>query len=167
MLAALGEPQDASLDPALRAAVADRTWAWAQAVAAGGPAARSDADPADAVAALDHDGPVLLAAPDVPRLDAALATAALADLAAGCVVSFAPATDGRPFLLALPSPTAPAAALLSAEDRHRDSLFAHAVGLGEIGLLRSERRLVTAADARALAIDPLTAPDLWALARRA
>lgn len=166
MLAALAEPQDPALRPALRSAVAHLAWAWAQRAAAGGRALRSDAPPAEAVASLDHDGPLLLVAPDVPHLDPGLAPAALADLAAGCVMSFAPGTEGRPYLLAFPSPTAPAVALLSAEDRHRDSLFAQAIGLGEIGLLRSERRLVTPADARALAIDPLTPPDLRELVLR-
>lgn len=162
MLAALAEPEDPALDPALRSAVADRAWAWAQ--EAGDLVLRSDAPPADAVAALDHAGPLLLVAPDVPSLDPGLAPAALADLAAGSVMSFAPGTEGRPYLLAFPSPAAPAVALLSAEDRHRDSLFAQAIGLGEIGMLRSERRLVTPADARALAIDPLTPPQLRELA---
>lgn len=164
MLAALAEPQDPALDPLLRSTVADRAWAWAQAAAGGGLALRSDAEPAAAVAELDHDGPLLLVAPDVPHLDPALAPAAFADIAAGAVMSFAPGTEGRPYLLAFPSPTAPAVALLSAEDRHRDSLFAQAIGLGEIGMLRSERRLVTPADALALAIDPLTPPELRDLA---
>ena len=39
-------------------------------------------------------------------------------------------------------------------------------GLGvTLGLLRHERRLTSASDARALAIDPLAPPDLAALVR--
>ena len=48
-----------------------------------------------------HAARSLLVAPDVPGLDAGLAAAALGDLAAGCALAFAPATDARPFLLAL------------------------------------------------------------------
>lgn len=163
VLDALAEPRDPALDPALRTAVAEGAWAWAQEVA-GAHAARSAAAPAEAVAQLDRPGPLLLVAPDVPRLDDDLATAALGDLAAGCVMSLAPGTEGRPYLLAFPSPAAPAVALLAASDRHRDSLLARAAGLGEIGLLRSERRLVTPDDARALAVDPLAPAGLRALA---
>jgi hypothetical protein len=164
VLAALAEPEDPALDPALRGAVAEMAWAWAQ--AAGDVVERSAAAPAEAVAQLDHSGPLLLVAPDVPHLHPGLAPAALGDIAAGCAMSFAPGTEGRPYLLAFPSPTAPAVALLSAEDRHRDSLFAAAIGLGEIGMLRSERRLVTPDDALALAIDPLAPPVLRELASR-
>jgi hypothetical protein len=35
---------------------------------------------------------------------------------------------------------------------------------GDVGLLRSERRVVTSQDARALAIDPIVPADLRALA---
>jgi hypothetical protein len=124
---------------------------------------------AEALAATlhDHHGPVLLVGPDVPRLDDALAAAALGDLAAGNTFSFAPATDGRPFLLAVARADAAHLALLGPRDRHRDELFALAAELGgEIGMLRSERRLVTAADARSLAIDPLAPATLRPLLAR-
>jgi len=111
----------------------------------------------------DHHGPLLLAAPDVPRLDDALAEAALGDLAAGCALSFAPATDARPCLLALASPDDDLLRLVTAR-RRRDEVLAAALALGgEVGLLRSERRLVTPGDARALALDPLAPPELVAL----
>jgi hypothetical protein len=113
-----------------------------------------------------HDGPVLLVAPDVPRLDDRLAAAALADLAAGCALTFAPATDARPFLLGLRGADPQLLSLVAARGR-RDEVLAAAIELGgEVGLLRSERRLVTRGDARALAIDPLAPPELAPLLGR-
>jgi hypothetical protein len=171
-LAVLGERPDPALDPELRAAVADHAAGWVSAVAAPGLAFFPDVDGHEVVGALTdllagHDGPVLLVGPDVPRLDAALAEAALGDIAAGCVLSFAPATDARPFLLALADARPEALALLAPHGRSRDALFAEAMALGdEVGLLRSERRVVTPEDARALAMDPIAAPDLRALAAR-
>jgi hypothetical protein len=120
------------------------------------------ADAAAAVTALDgHAGPVLLVAPDVPGLDDRLARTALADLAAGAGLAMAPATDGRPFLLALAraDPALVHAAAGGLADRQA---AAELIG-GEFGLLRSERRLVTPGDARAFAADPLTPPELAAL----
>lgn len=163
VLAALGEPHDEALDPELRAAVADVAATWA--AETGRPItveAAGDVGPALA----GHDGPVLVVAPDVPRLDAALAEAALGDIAAGCVLSFAPATDAKPFLLAFADPRPEALALLGG-GRRREELFAEAMALGdEVGLLRSERRVVTPADARALALDPLVPEPLRSLAAR-
>lgn len=163
VLGALAEPPDPALGDDLRDAVAARAHAWAE--------AHGRASAVGAAAALPdhlagHEGPVLLAAPDVPRLDPALAHGALGDLAAGCGLSFAPATDGRPFLLGFPAPSPEALALLTAAHAGRDALFAAAAALGEIGMLRSERRLVTPADARALALDPIAPPELRALAAR-
>lgn len=114
-----------------------------------------------------HPGPVVVVAPDVPRLDAQLARAALGDLAAGCALSFGPATDARPFLLAFAAATSDAYALLDAAERRREDILGAALALGgEVGLLRSERRVATPGDARALAADPLIAADLRALAAR-
>jgi hypothetical protein len=186
VLALLGDPPDPALDPALRRAVATHAARWAARHAGSGLAFAStlvdgaqDADvrpfsepaPEDAAAALaealdGHEGPVLLVGPDVPRLDDDLAAAALGDLAAGSGFAFAPATDGRPFLLALARADAQHLALVGGRDRHRDEVFALAAGLGgDVGLLRSARRLVTPADARALAVDPVVAKDLRDLAR--
>jgi hypothetical protein len=116
------------------------------------------------VATLDgHAGPVLLVASDVPGLDDRLADAALADLAHGAQLAMAPATDGRPFLVALAraDPEFVLAAANGLPDRQAGAQLAG----GEFGLLRSERRLVTAGDARAFAADPLTPPDLASLLR--
>jgi hypothetical protein len=142
--------------------LAERALAWARAHGPARGVAVADGDAA--VAALDgHAGPVLLVAPDVPGLDDRLAHAALADLAAGADLAMAPATDGRPFLLALASadPELIHAAANGLPDRQA---AAELVG-GEFGLLRSERRLVTPGDARAFAADPLTAPELAELLR--
>lgn len=185
VLAVLGEPPDPALDAGLRRAVAARAARWAARHAAPGrayaseivdgataPGVRPFAEPVpEAVAGTlaellaSHPGPVLLVGPDVPGLDDALAAAALGDLAAGSGLAFAPATDGRPFLLALARADAAHLALVGRRDRHRDEVFALAAGLGgDVGLLRSERRLVTPADARSLAVDPLAPAALRDLA---
>ena len=117
---------------------------------------------AEAVAVLDgHTGPVLLVAADVPGLDDRLASMAFADLAAGARLAMAPATDGRPFLIALA--TAEPALVRAAADGLPDRQAAAELIGGELGLLRSERRLVTAGDARAFAVDPLTPTELAGL----
>jgi len=117
---------------------------------------------AEAVAVLDgHTGPVLLVAADVPGLDDRLASMAFADLAAGARLAMAPATDGRPFLIALA--TAEPALVRAAADGLPDRQAAAELIGGELGLLRSERRLVTAGDARAFAADPLTPTELAGL----
>ena len=178
----LGEPPDEPLAAELRGAVAGIAVGWGEAigevfvsdrVAVDGPCAFAEPEPEAVAGALgarlaDHRGPLLLVAADVPRLDAPLAAAALGDLAAGCVFSFAPATDGKPFLLAFREVSDEALALVGSPDRHRDQVFAQAMALGgEIGMLRSERRLVTRADAASLALDPIIAPPLRALAAQA
>jgi hypothetical protein len=184
VLALLGEPPDDTLDPALRAAVAEIAVRWAvetgiafvsDRVAAAPEGARVFAEPepervagALGEALAGHAGPVLLVGPDVPRLDAALAAAALADVTGDSVFSFAPATDGKPFLLALSSASPEALALVGSRDRTREEVFAQAMALGgEVGMLRSERRLVTPADAASVALDPIVPAPLRELASRA
>jgi hypothetical protein len=120
-----------------------------------------------------HRGPVLLIAPDVPGLDGELAAAVADDLAAGCDVVVGAAHDARPYLVALSSPTPEGLALaggtlaggvLAAVSRAQEAA-GRAPGSGLFGMVRSERRLASPADARALALDPLTPPDLAALLR--
>jgi hypothetical protein len=184
VLAAFADEPDPALPNGLREAVAGIAGQWAVAAATPGlafasaraPAAlvegavlfdepEPDALPDALLAALpSHEGPVLLVAPDVPRLDDRLAAAALADLAAGCALTFAPATDARPFLLGLRSAEPELLSLVATRGR-RDEVLAAAIELGgEVGLLRSERRLVTTGDARALALDPLVPVELRRLA---
>ncbi|MTD46546.1 DUF2064 domain-containing protein [Conexibacter sp. W3-3-2] len=106
----------------------------------------------------DHDGPVLLVAPDVPRLDEALARAALADLEDGALVVMAPTADGTPYLVGVPR----------ADPELLDRVGAPFEGFADdpalrdagVGMLRSERRLVTPDDARAYAADPCAHEDL-------
>jgi hypothetical protein len=167
---ALAAPADPALDEALgagpaaalREALRGRALAWARAHA---PALHAVVP--DAAAAVDalrsHEGPVLLVAPDVPGLDDRLAEAALADLRAGANLAMAPATDGRPFLVALA--TADPALVEQAAGGLQDREAAAALVGGEFGLLRSERRLVSPGDARAFSADPLTPPQIAALLR--
>jgi hypothetical protein len=185
VLAAFADEADPALPAGLREAVAAMAGRWAVAAASPGIAFASARVPAALVegatafyepepdglpdallaALASHEGPVLLVAPDVPRLDDRLAAAALGDLAAGCALTFAPATDARPFLLGLRSADPELLALVAGRGR-RDEVLAAAIELGgEVGLLRSERRLVTPGDARALAIDPLAPPELAELLR--
>jgi len=106
-------------------------------------------------AAGSRAGPVIVVDADTPRLGDAHAMAALSDLRDGCDVTIGPANDGgwyllgmrewRDDLLALPS---------DARDVFGTTLErAHAAGLS-LGMLRSERRLRSEADARALLADP-------------
>ena len=159
VLASLAAPADPALDDllgavaaaALRRELARRARRWAAAAAPG--QAFEATTPDAALAALaGHPGPVLLVAPDVPGLDLRLAEAALADLAQGAAMTFAPTTDGSPFLVGLQRADA---SLVAAVEGGFDSAAARArEDRSELAMLRSERRLVTPADARALAADP-------------
>lgn len=165
VLGSLAAPPDPELDALLgtagaaqvRDALVARARRWAAAVA---PDIAFEANTAGAAAAAlhDHGGPVLLASWDVPGLSERLAAAALADLRAGAFVTFAPATDGRPFLLGLPSMDEEVVALL---DTSPEQVMAYASRHeGGMGMLPHERRLVSAGDARALAADPLAPAEL-------
>ncbi len=193
MLAALGEPPDPALEAALGvgAATALRGAVAAHAVAVAGRVAptvlvstgvgvaRSTRDVpfeepstgalthALVAATGEHDGPLLLLAPDVPRIDARLVADALADLAEGCAISIASGFEARACLLALARPDPRLFELVAVGASRRaivDLVEAAAAVGGEVGFLRHERRLVTPADARALAMDPLADPELRALA---
>jgi hypothetical protein len=159
VLAALAHPPDPALDELLgaqaaqiiRAEVQRAVCAWAARVA---PDRAYEATTAAAAAAAleGHEGPVLFVAGDVPEIRDSAASGALEDLRAGAEVVVGPTNDGTPYLLALPDAAPERLVLL---DASRDELFAAAAAMaGGIGMLRSERRLVTPADARALAADP-------------
>lgn len=148
---------------ALRAELLRGACRWAAATAGPGGPGAFEANSSDAaLAALEgHDGPVAFVAPDVPGLDADLAEALRGDLADGVAITFAPTYDATPFLIATPTLDAELLALVG---RHRDDLFAAVGARGEpVGMLRSERRLATAADARAVAADPRTPLELGVL----
>jgi hypothetical protein len=147
----------------LRRELAARARRWAAAVA---PELAFEATTvaAAAVALHDHDGPMLIAAPDVPGLDDGLARAALDDLAAGCDVVVGIAHDVRPYVLAVPRVDSELLELAEASfDRGVLGAFAQR-GI-TVGLLRSERRLVSPADARALASEPRAPAELAELVR--
>lgn len=108
-----------------------------------------------------HAGPVYLVATDVPALGPAHLQAAWSDLDDGVLATLAPATDGHPFLVALAQPDAE---LLAAACEGFPALGLVVRDRGSaMGLLRSERRLQTLADARALLADPTTPAELVAL----
>jgi hypothetical protein len=171
IVGSLAAPHDPGLDEllgadgarALRAELAARARRWAANVAPGRAFEATTLGAAEAALA-GHSGPVLLAAPDVPALDERLARIALDDLAAGCDIALGAAHDARPYILAVPRPDPE---LLAIAERSLDGgvLSAFAERGVTLGLLREERRLASAADARALAIDPSSPPDLAALVR--
>jgi len=100
----------------------------------------------------------------VPGLDDRLVAAALADLAVGCDVVLGAAHDALPYILAVPRLDHELLALVEAS--YRDGVLAAFAERGLVlGLLRHERRLASAADARALAIDPRAPAELAALVR--
>jgi uncharacterized protein len=171
IVGALGAPADPELEALLgvdgaselRAALAARARRWAAAAAPGH--AFEAPTVAAAQAALDeHRGPVLLAAPDVPGLDAGVARDALDDLAAGCDVAVGVTHDARPYVIAAPNADSELLEFVGAS--LRDGVLTAFAGRGlTLGMLRHERRLASAADARALAIDPLAPADLAGLLR--
>jgi hypothetical protein len=143
--------------------VAARARRWAAAIAPG--RAYEATTLAAAQAALHgHVGPVLLAAPDVPGLDERVADAALGDLAEGCDVVVGVAHDARPYVIAVPDIESELADLVGGSFGG-GVLTAFAERGLTLGMVRHERRLSSAADARALAIDPLAPPELAALVR--
>jgi hypothetical protein len=114
-----------------------------------------------ALVALDgHAGPVVLVAPDVPALAPAHAQAVRADLDAGVELIVGAGHDARPYLVALARADPE---LIELAGGPLDALFAAAAERElAISMIRHERRLASAADARALALDPLSPPELVA-----
>jgi hypothetical protein len=113
----------------------------------------------DRVLARHPGAGLLIAGTSAPALAPTHAVDALEDLEHGCDVSVGPATDGGWYLLGLRR---------SHPELLRSSTlgeaFAAIAGEGlRIGMLRSERALSSAADARALLADPLAPAELRAL----
>jgi len=178
---------------ALQAALIAQTWAWAHAVAPDGvhlayepPDASAEVRPlvgdeaalfpqngegiaarlADAAARvfMHHEGPLLIAWPDLPRLRPEHARAALGDLEAGCDLVLGPAIDGGFYLIGLGRPLPKLFALPEEAWRSPDAMTiglaaARDAGL-EIGFLRAERALHRPADVRAALADPLLPQDM-------
>ncbi len=115
--------------------------------------------------ALDgSDGPLIIAWPDLPRWHREIADAALDDLDNGCGFSVGPVFDGGFYLVAMARPID---ALFSLPDDVWRSPDALSIALGaafeagiDAGLLRPERGLHSAADARAALADPLLDSEL-------
>jgi hypothetical protein len=171
VLSTLSGPHDDSLAEllgpvaaaALTRELTRRAHRWAAAAAGPDGPGAFEANSADAaIAALDgHEGPVAFVAPDVPALDDHLTAALHGDLVDGVGVTFAPTYDASPFLIATPTLDREILALAGG---HRDDLFALVGARGlPVGMLRSERRLATADDARAVAADPRTPLEIGAL----
>lgn len=111
-----------------------------------------------------HDGPLLIAWPDLPRLREDHARGALGDLEAGCDVVLGPAIDGGFYLIGLARPLPQLFGLPEQAWRSPDAMTiglaaARDAGL-ELGLLRAERALHRPADVRAALADPLLPADL-------
>jgi uncharacterized protein len=118
-----------------------------------------------------HHGPLLIAWPDLPRLQEHHARAALSDLEAGCDLTLGPAINGGFYLIGLARPLPQLFALPEQAWRSPDAMT---IGLAaardsglEIGLLRAERALHRPADVRAALADPLLPPELSQILGRA
>ncbi len=167
VLDALGAPTDPELDRAVGPGAAQRLRRELRAVArrwaaglAPGRAFEATSGAAAAVALGGHAGSVVLVAPDIPALGPAHARSVLEDLAAGTGLAIGSAHDGRPYLIVLGAFDAD---LVERAGEGWEALMAAAAEreLG-VAMLRPERRLATAADARALALDPLAPAGLVA-----
>ena len=115
--------------------------------------------PGAALMALDgHGGPVILVAPDIPVLGDAHTATVVADLGAGADLIVGATHDASAYLLAF--------ALVDDElielagEGFTPLLAAASARNLSVAIARHERRLATVADARALAADPLAAPEL-------
>ena len=167
VLDALGAPRDAGLDHAVGAGAAQRLRAELRAVArrwvadlAPGRAFEATTTGAAAMALHDHAGPVVLIAPDVPMLSAAHAALVTSDLADGVGLLVAASHDASPYLFALPDADPDLIDLAVAT--LPELLAAAAERQLAVAVGRPERRLVSADDARALAVDPLAPAALVA-----
>jgi len=114
-------------------------------------------------------GPLLIVWPDLPRLRADHAAAALDDLGAGCDVVLGPAVDGGLYLIGIARPLPDLFAL--PEQAWRNDAMGVAltairdVGF-EVGILRAERALHRPADVRAALADPLLPAEIGTILRR-
>ncbi len=105
-------------------------------------------------------GPWCSSPPTSRRSDPAHARAVLEDLDAGTGLAIGSAHDGRPYLVVL---AAVDPDLLEGTGEGWEALMAAAAERElSVAMLRPERRLATAADARALALDPLAPAGLVA-----
>jgi uncharacterized protein len=108
--------------------------------------------------------------PDLPRLRALHAQAALDDLRSGCDVVLGPAIDGGLYMVAIARPLPSLFSLPERAWRSPDVMtmgVAAATDAGlEIGILRAERALHRPADVRAALADPLLPDAVGKILRR-
>jgi glycosyltransferase A (GT-A) superfamily protein (DUF2064 family) len=115
--------------------------------------------------------PLLIVWPVLGRLGLSHASGALEDLADGCDVVLGPVFDGGLYLVGVRRP-APALFGLPERSWRSPELISIAVAAAQksglqIGLLRTERALLRPADVRSALADPLLAPELQRVLRRA
>jgi uncharacterized protein len=117
-----------------------------------------------------HDGPLLIVWPDLPRLRASHAAAALDDLEAGCDLVLGPAIDGGLYLLGLARAVPELFALPEQAWRSRDVMTMGIAAVRdaelEVGILRAERALHRPADVRAALADPLVPDEIARILQR-
>jgi hypothetical protein len=160
VLDALGAPADPELDRVVGAGAAQRLRAELRAIArrwvaelAPGNAFEATSPAAAAVALHDHDGAVVLVAPDIPGLGPEHVRSVLDDLAQGTQLAVGSAHDARPYLVVLASADPD---LIERAGDGWEALMGLASERGlTLAMLRPERRLVSPGDARALRLDPL------------
>jgi hypothetical protein len=110
-------------------------------------------------------GWLLIAWPALPRWRPEHAAAAIGDLQAGAGLSVGPVFDGGFYLLAMARPIPVVLDALDGPDTMNRALLAGHEQSLEVGLLRAERGLNTAADVAAALADPLLDPELRDLLR--
>jgi glycosyltransferase A (GT-A) superfamily protein (DUF2064 family) len=115
--------------------------------------------------------PLLIVWPVLARLTLSHAAGALDDLADECDVVLGPVFDGGLYLVGVRRP-APALFGLPEQSWRSPELVTIAVAAAQrsnlhIGLLRTERALLRPADVRSALADPLLAPELQRVLRRA
>ena len=104
--------------------------------------------------------PLLIARPELPVWRALHGSAAVSDLADGCGVAVGPVFDGGFYLVGLAEPLPGLLELRDGPDAMNQAFVAaHEAGI-EVGLLRAERGLRSAADVAAALADPLLDEEL-------
>jgi len=151
----------------LRGALFAHAEAWARKVAPDGFQVADGGGPlSDEISRIyaTHEGPLLVVWPWLARFRPEDAVGALDDLAAGCDLVLGPLIDGGLYLLGLAGPLP--VLLTISEERWQDpdvmaTGFATASDAGlEVGVLRAERALRSAADVRAALADPLLPEEI-------
>jgi glycosyltransferase A (GT-A) superfamily protein (DUF2064 family) len=170
LVAALGAARVRELDELTRR----RARHWAQTSFPDATLQRTGCGLTDAMAAIGASPPaaeyVVVVAPALAVWREDAGEAALADLRAGCALSFGPVFDGGLYLFALTRAALAAGDVPPLDLSGRSALaglveFAGRSGF-EVGLLQAERGLRSADDMRALLVDPLCDEELRRLLSR-